>query len=96
MPSINEQQDSGDAATARAIFRESEELKNLLEKELRRLEKNETFAVGDFQKGAVRALTDLFRMVNGLASVLIAQASSIDAKRPAHDDRQRPDSHIAA
>jgi hypothetical protein len=88
MPRIDER----DAAAARAIFRESEELKNFLEKELPRLEKNETFAASDFQKGAVRALIDLFRMVNGLASVLMA----IDAKRPTQDDRQPPDSHIAA
>ena len=96
MPSINEQQDSAAATTARAICRESEELKNLLEKELRRFEENETFAAGDFQKGAVHALIDLFRMVNGLASILIAQASNAGAKQPAQDDRQRPDSHIAA
>ncbi|MFZ2080199.1 MAG: hypothetical protein WAV38_26835 [Xanthobacteraceae bacterium] len=65
MPRIDER----DAAAARAILRESEELKNFLEKELPRLENNETFAASDFQKGAVRALIDLFRMVNGLASV---------------------------
>src|SRR5262245_46700857 len=81
---INEQLDSKDAA--RAISRESEELKELLEKELRRLENNETFAVNDFQKGAVRALIDLFRMVNGLANVLIQQASSNGAEPPARDN----------
>jgi hypothetical protein len=95
MPSINEQHESMDAATALAIFRESDELKNLLEKELWRLEKNETFAAGDFQKGAVRALIDLFRMVNTLATILIAQPSG-GAKRSAQDERQRPDGHIAA
>lgn len=78
-----------------AISRESEELKNFLETELRRLEKNETFAADDFQKGAVRALIDLFRMVNGLASILIAQAPGIGAEQ-ARDDQQPPDSHIAA
>jgi hypothetical protein len=61
--------DERDAAAARAIFRESEELKNVLEKELRRLENNETFVADEFQKGVVRALIDLFRMVNGLASI---------------------------
>jgi hypothetical protein len=65
MPRIDE----GDAAAARAIFRESEELKNFLENELRRLENNETFVAEEFQKGVVRALIDLFRMVNGLASI---------------------------
>jgi hypothetical protein len=65
MPRIDER----DAAAARAIFRESEELKNVLEKELRRLENNETFVADEFQKGVVRALIDLFRMVNGLASI---------------------------
>jgi len=65
MPSINER----DAAMARAIFKESEELKDVLEKELRRLENNETFDANEFQKGIVRALIDLFRMVNGLASI---------------------------
>jgi len=84
MPSTNEQLDSKDAA--RAISRESEELKELLEKELRRLENNETFAVNDFQKGAVRALIDLVRMVNGLANVLIQQASSNGAEPPARDN----------
>jgi hypothetical protein len=95
MPSIDEQPNSKDAAKLQAISRESEELKNLLETELRRLEKNETFAAGDFQKGAVRALIDLFRMVNGLANILIAQASSIGAEQ-ARDDQQPPDSQIAA
>ena len=66
MPRIDER----DAAAARAIFRESEELKNFLEKELRRLENNETFIADEFQKGVVRALIDLFRMVNGLASIV--------------------------
>ena len=65
MPRIDER----DAAAARAIFRESEELKNVLEKELRRLENNETFDANEFQKGVVRALIDLFRMVKGLASI---------------------------
>jgi hypothetical protein len=65
MPRIDER----DAAAARAIFRESEELKNFLEKELKRLENNETFVAEEFQKGVVRALIDLFRMVNGLASI---------------------------
>jgi hypothetical protein len=36
---------------------------------LRRLENNETFLPEEFQKGVVRALIDLFRMVNGLASI---------------------------
>jgi hypothetical protein len=48
MPSIDEQHHSKDAAAARAILRESEELKNLLENGLRRLENNETFAANDF------------------------------------------------
>jgi hypothetical protein len=61
MPSIDEQHHSKDAAAARAILRESEELKNLLESGLRRLENNETFAANDFQKGAVRALIDCGR-----------------------------------
>jgi len=65
MPRIDER----DAAAARAIFRESEELKNVLKKELKRLENNETFVAAEFQKGVVRALIDLFRMVNGLASI---------------------------
>lgn len=65
MPRIDEQ----DAAAARAIFRESAELKNVLEKELRRLENHGTFVAEEFQKGVVRALIDLFRMVNGLASI---------------------------
>jgi hypothetical protein len=65
MPRIDER----DAAAARAIFRESEELKTVLEKELRRLENNEIFVAEEFQKGVVRALIDLFRMVNGLASI---------------------------
>ena len=65
MPRIDER----DAAAARAIFRESEELKTVLEKELRRLENNETFVAEEFQKGVVRALIDLFRMANGLASI---------------------------
>jgi len=65
MPRIDER----DAAAGRAIFRESEELKTVLEKELRRLENNETFVAEEFQKGVVRALIDLFRMVNGLASI---------------------------
>ena len=65
MPRIDE----GDAAAARAIFRESAELKNVLEKELLRLENNETFVADKFQKGVVRALIDLFRMVNGLAGI---------------------------
>jgi hypothetical protein len=82
----DEQQGPRDAA--RAIIRETEELKSLLEKELQRLEKNETFSTTDFQNGAIRALIDLFRMVNGLASILIAQSS--------HDDQKHPDSHIAA
>ena len=59
MPRIDER----DAAAARAIFRESEELKNFLEKELKRLENNETFVAEEFQKGVVRAPIDLFRMV---------------------------------
>ena len=54
MPRIDER----DAAAARAIFRESEELKNVLETELRRLENNETFVSEEFQKGVVRALID--------------------------------------
>jgi hypothetical protein len=65
MPSIDER----DATAAQAIFRESEELKDILEKELLRLENNETFVANEFQKGVVRALIDLFRMVNGLASI---------------------------
>ena len=65
MPGIDER----DAAAARAILRESEELKNVPEKELLRLENNETFVADEFQKGVVRALIDLFRMVNGLASI---------------------------
>jgi hypothetical protein len=84
--SIGEQHHSKDAAAARAILRESEELKNLLEHRLRRLENNETFAINDFQKGAVRALIDLFRMVNGLANVLIEQASNTGAEASARDD----------
>ncbi len=61
MAIIDEQQhQSKDPPPARAILRESEELKNLLEDGLRRLENNETFAVNDFQKGVVRALIDLF------------------------------------
>jgi hypothetical protein len=51
MPGIDER----DAAAARAILRESEELKNVLEKELLRLENNETFVSDEFQKGVVRA-----------------------------------------
>jgi hypothetical protein len=82
MPRIDER----DAVAARTIFRESEELKNLLEKELPRLENNETFAPATFRR-AQCALIDLFRMVNGLASVLMA----IEAKRPTQDDRQPPD-----
>jgi hypothetical protein len=66
MPRIDER----DAAVARTIFRESEELKSVLEKELRRLENNETFVANEFQKGVVRALIDLFRMVSGLASIV--------------------------
>jgi hypothetical protein len=54
MPGIDER----DAAAARAILRESEELKNVLEKELLRLENNETFVADEFQKGVVR--TDRF------------------------------------
>lgn len=96
MPSINEQHDSKAAAEARAIFKKSDELRNLLENELRRLEKNETFAANEFQQGAVRALIDLFRMVSGLAIILIAQTSNIGAKEPPKDDRQPSDSHIAA
>jgi hypothetical protein len=65
MPRIDERE----ADMARAIVKESEELKNVLEKELLRLEDNETFDVNEFQKGVVRALIDLFRMVNGLASI---------------------------
>ncbi|HEX8808089.1 MAG TPA: hypothetical protein VF760_03750 [Xanthobacteraceae bacterium] len=65
MPRIDER----DAAAARTIFRESAELKIVLENELRRLENNETFVADEFQKGVVRALIDLFRMVNGLASI---------------------------
>jgi hypothetical protein len=80
------QHHSKDEAAARAILRESEELKNLLENGVRRLENNETFAANDFQKGAVRALIDLFRMVNGLANVLIEQASNIGAEPPTRDD----------
>jgi hypothetical protein len=72
MPSINER----DAAMARAIFKESEELKDVLEKELRRLENNETFDANEFQKGIVRALIDLFRMVNGLASIAPPNSAS--------------------
>ena len=86
MPSINEQHHSKHAAAARAILRESEELKQLLENGLRRVENNETFAANDFQKGAVRALIDLFRMVNGLATVMIEQASSSGTEQPARDD----------
>ena len=87
MASINEQQhQSKDPPAARAILRESEELKNLLEDGLRRLENNETFAVNDFQKGVVRALIDLFRMVNGLANVLMEQASNTGAAASARDD----------
>ena len=76
MPGIDER----DAAAARAILRESEELKNVLEKELLRLENNETFVADEFQKGVVRALIDLFRMVNGLARHRrpLAQAPNID------------------
>ncbi len=51
MPSINEQYDSAAAAEVRAIFRKSDELRNLLENELQRLEKNETFAANEFQQG---------------------------------------------
>jgi hypothetical protein len=94
MPSVNEQHDSKAAAEARAIFRKSDELRSLLENELRRLEKNETFAANEFQQGAVRALIDLFRMVNGLASILIE--SNVGTKEPLRDDRQPSDSHIAA
>ena len=47
MPGIDER----DAAAARAILRESEELKNVPEKELLRLENNETFVADEFQKG---------------------------------------------
>ena len=65
MPRIDER----DAAAARTIFRESAKLKIVLENELRRLENNETFVADEFQKGVVRALIDLFRMVNGLASI---------------------------
>ena len=65
MPRIDER----DAAAARTIFRESAELKIVLENELRRLENKETFVADEFQKGVVRALIDLFRMVNGLASI---------------------------
>ena len=65
MPRIDER----DAAAARTIFRESAELEIVLENELRRLENNETFVADEFQKGVVRALIDLFRMVNGLASI---------------------------
>ncbi len=86
MASIDEQHQSKDAAAARAILRESEELKNLLEDGLRRLENNETFAANDFQKGAVRALIDLFRMVNGLAKVVLEQASNIGVEASARDD----------
>src|SRR3974390_2823827 len=97
MPSINEQPDpKAAAAEAQAIFIKSDELRNLLENELRCLETNETFTANDFQQGAVRALIDLFRMVNGLASILIAQASNTGAKEPPRDDRQSSDSHIAA
>jgi hypothetical protein len=96
MPSINEQYDSAAAAEVRAIFRKSDELRNLLENELQRLEKNETFAANEFQQGAVRALIDLFRMVNGLANILIAQTSVIGTKDVARDDHQSSDSHIAA
>ena len=67
MPGIDER----DAAAARAILRESEELKNVPEKELLRLENNETFVADEFQKGVVRALIDLFRMVNGLARIVV-------------------------
>jgi hypothetical protein len=59
MPRIDEQE----AAMARAIVRESEELKNILEKELRRLEDDETIAVNEFQKDVVRALIDLLAAV---------------------------------
>jgi hypothetical protein len=85
-PSIDEQHNSKDAAAARASLRESEELKNLLEDGLRRLENNEPFAANDFQKGAIRALIDLFRMVNGLANILTDQASNFGAEPPARDD----------
>ena len=96
MPGINEQHDSKAAAEARTIFRKSDELRNLLENELRRLEKNETFTANEFQQGAVRALIDLFRMVNGLANILIAQTSMVGTKEVARDDHQPTDSHIAA
>ena len=86
MPSIDEPNNSKDAAAARVILRESEELKKLLEDGLRRLENNEPFAASDFQKGAVRALIDLFRMVSGLANVLIEQASNIGADPPVRDE----------
>ena len=49
MPRIDER----DAAAARTIFRESAELKIVLENELRRLENNETFVADEFQKGVV-------------------------------------------
>ena len=62
MPRIDER----DAAAARAIFRESEELKNVLKKELKRLENNETFVAEEFQKGVVRALIDLTAWSMGL------------------------------
>jgi hypothetical protein len=42
MPSINEEHDSKAAAEALAIFRKSDELRNLLENELPHREKNET------------------------------------------------------
>jgi hypothetical protein len=86
MPSINEQNNSKGEAAARAILRESEELKNLLEDGLQRLENNEMFTANDFQEGAVRALIDLFRMVNGLANVLIEQASKVGAEPLPRDD----------
>ena len=86
MPSINEQHDSQHAAAVRAIVRESDDLRKLLEEGLGRLENNETFAANDFQKGAVRALIDLFRMVNGLANVLVEQASNSGTEHPPRGD----------
>ena len=72
MPGIDER----DAAAARAILREPEELKNVLEKELLRLENNETFVADEFQKGVVRALIDLFRWSMGLQASSSASAST--------------------
>src|SRR5262249_376758 len=82
---INEQLDSKDAA--RAISRESEELKELLEKELRRLENNETFAVNDFQKGR-GSRTDRF-VSHGQWACKCYNTASIEQRRGAAGPRQR-------